>query len=238
MDKEVPARLKNQNSLAPLADTLQALTEALTGIAVSDRKDLFLSVGYLLQRLRGRNLLQVLTEGWEHLRQKGRIKADYSTTEQCQACLQEILDCVDHQSPDEIRFDFMKRIFLVAATETETDRASVLPQQLMSLARGLASGEILVLAATHELSKMQDLSKVSSDRRHESAQTWLERVAEKSGLQYPDLVEIHEAGLIDKRLITRRRFGDASGIDVGEHYRLTSLGFRLSEFVSSYDPQA
>lgn len=238
MRKDVSADLKNQKSLAPLRDTLQALTEALTGIAASDRKDLFLSVGYLLQRLRGRTFLQALMQEWERLREKGRIKEDYPETEQCQACLQEILDCVDHESPDKIRFDFMKQIFLAAAAETITDRSSVLPQQLMSLARHLSSGEILVLAATHELSKAQELSKVPGYMRDESASTWLKQVAKQSGLDHPGLVELHESALMQKHLITGRQFVDRSGVLLGQHYRLTSLGLSLCEFVSSYDQQA
>ena len=69
----------------PMTDTLQALTQALTGIATSDRKDLFLSIGYLFQRLRGRTFLEALNKEWERLREKGRIKDDYPGTEQCQA---------------------------------------------------------------------------------------------------------------------------------------------------------
>ena len=78
MDKDSKVR----GTLAPIADTLRALTEALTGVAASDRKDLFLSIGYLLQRLRGRRFLQALNDEWEQLRAKGQIKDDYPQTEQ------------------------------------------------------------------------------------------------------------------------------------------------------------
>ncbi len=221
---------KVRGTLAPIADTLRALTEALTGVAGSDRKDLFLSIGYLLQRLRGRTFLQAFNDEWERLRAKGRIKDDYPQTEQCQACLQEILDCLDRDSPDKIRFDFIKRIFLAAATETQSDRNSVLPQQLMGLARRLSAGEILVLSGTFELSKSE------RDAKAQGATTWLSTVAKQSGLQHPSLVELHEGALIEKKLLTGRRYGDGSGVSLGDHYRLTSLGLSLCEFVSTYDP--
>ncbi|MBI3000707.1 MAG: hypothetical protein HYY46_19985 [Deltaproteobacteria bacterium] len=177
---------------APIANTLRALTEALTGVAASERKDLFLSIGCLLQRLRGRTFLQALNDEWERLRAKGRIKDDYPQTEQCQACLQEILDCLDRDSPDKIRFDLMKSIFLAAATETQSDRNSVLSQQLMGLARRLSAGEILVLSATYELSKSH------LGTTNQGATSWLSTVAKKSGLEHPSLVELHEAALMEK----------------------------------------
>jgi len=119
----------DDKALGPVADTLQALTEGLTGIASSEKKELFLSIGYLLQRLRGQSFLEALHAEWQRLREKGRIRDDYSQTEQCQACLQELLDCLDRDSPDKVRFDFIKGVFLAAAQEKRSDRDSVLPQQ-------------------------------------------------------------------------------------------------------------
>jgi hypothetical protein len=210
-------------ALTPLVNTLQALTEGLTGIASSDRKDLFLSIGYLLQRLRGQSFLKAFDAEWQRLREKGRIRDDYSQTEQCQACLQELLDCLDRDSPDKIRFDFIKRVFLAAAQEKQSDRDSVLPQQYMRLARQLSSGDILVLSAAYQLSR-------GSTKCSGSAREWLSEVAKQSGLEHSSLVEIHEKALMEKHLLTGRYNSDRSGVDT-DHYRLTPLAVGLCEFL-------
>lgn len=219
---------KDDNMLRPVADTLQALTEGLTGIAASERKDLFLSIGYLLQRLRGQSFLEALHVEWQRLRKKGRIKEDFAQTEQCQACLQELLDCLDRESPDQIRFDFIKKVFLAAATETKSNRDNLLPQQYMRLARQLSSGEILVLTAAYRLSK-------NPPNNDNLAESWLREVVAESGLEHKSLIEIHERGLIEKYLLTERLQYDRSGVSLGAQYRLTSLAVGLCEFILGND---
>ena len=210
-------------ALAPLVNTLQALTEGLTGIASSERKELFLSIGYLLQRLRGLSFLEALHAEWQRLREKGRIRDDYSQTEQCQACLQELLDSLDRDSPDKIRFDFIKRVFLAAAQEKQSNRDSVLPQQYMRLARQLSSGDILVLSAAYQLSR-------GSTKCSGSAREWLSEVSKQSGLEYSSLVEIHEKALMEKHLLTGRYNSDRSAVGTAD-YRLTPLAVGLCEFL-------
>lgn len=210
-------------ALAPLVDTLQVLTEGLTGIASSEKKELFLSIGYLLQRLRGQSFLEALHAEWLRLREKGRIRDDYPETEQCQACLQELLDCLDRDSPDKVRFDFIKGVFLAAAQEKRSDRESVLPQQYMRLARQLSSGDILVLSATYQLFK-------GPTKCTGHAREWLSEVARQSGLQHSGLVELYETGLIEKHLLTKRYESDRSGVD-RENYRLTPLAVGLCDFL-------
>lgn len=73
----------SEKELGPISTTLLGLTEALTAIASSDRKEWALSIGYFLQRLRGHTFLQALNDEYESLRKKGRIKDDYPETEQC-----------------------------------------------------------------------------------------------------------------------------------------------------------
>jgi len=55
--------------------------------------------------------------------------------------------------PDELRFSIIKRVFLVAATESVSDRNSLLPQQYMKICKKLESGEIMVLNATYFVAK-------------------------------------------------------------------------------------
>ena len=69
------------------------------------------------------------------------------------------------------------------------------------------------------------------------AQDWLKNISKESGLKSSELVEIHEQKLIEKNLITGRRYGDRSGVDVGSFYRLTSLGLAICKFIMTFEKQ-
>lgn len=200
--------------------TLKAAAEGLTGIAASDRKALAMSLGHILQRMRGGSFLSQVKKEWGAYREQGRIKDNYLNTTQHKECFQELLDFLDGESPDEVRFEALKSIFLRAATEEETDRSSVLPQQYMRIIRSLSAGEVILLAASYKYP--------STDG---AAVNWISNMASKSPLKIPELVEIHEDALIRKHLITPRMHGDRSGVSRGVHGRLTRLGINICEFI-------
>jgi hypothetical protein len=100
---------EDPKAIETIKKTYSALVEFLSGIASSDRKDWALSIGYLLQRVRGGEFLNQLLEKIQKYREKGKIKADYLSTSQCLNCLQEVLNFIDQDSPDEVRFNAMKK---------------------------------------------------------------------------------------------------------------------------------
>jgi len=218
-----------------LTEVVKGLVEGITGVAASERKDLILSLGHLFQRARSGRFLRTLIDDWDHYREKGRIKDDYIRTEQHQECLQEMLDFLDKDSLDELRFSVLKKIFLIAATETQSSRDSILPQQYMRLCRALNAGEVLVLSATYHIAKHDAAVQKIATLQDTSAVKWLATIAKKSGLKTPELVEIHERNLIEKNLLTRRELGDRSGVGLGKHYRLTGLGYEICQFFESYE---
>ena len=210
--------------------TLTSLAEGITGIAASERKGLSLSVGHIFQSLRKGQFLSRLGEEWDSYREKGRIKDDYIDTEQHRSCLQELLDFLDNDSPDEIRFEVMKKVFIAAAIETASDRNSLLPYQFLRLCRGMSSGEVIVLNATYEIAKSENISNTEN-----SANVWLRTIADKSGLVYTSLVEIHEEDLIKKHLLSGRMGSDRSIVAIRPNFRLTSLALELCDYIASYD---
>lgn len=212
-----------------LANTVDVLLQGLTGIAASERKELILSAGHILQRFRSLGFLGALRSEWSAMRERGRIRDDYAGTEQHLTCLQEILNALDTEAVDERRFDFMKRVFLVAATETASDRNSILPQQLMHLCRQFNSGEVVVLSSVFEI-----FSSGEYDVNKRDAASWLSTVADRSGLEFTALVETHEMALMSKYLISGRHYADRSGINPRD-FRLTDLGIRLCRFVQDLD---
>jgi hypothetical protein len=231
MDDIDPKNKINDQTSMLLRETAKGLVEGLFGIAASDRKDLILSLGHIFQRMRSGTFLNALLQEWERLREKGRIKEDYVRSEQHQECLQEMLDFLDRDSPDCIRFRMLKAILLGAATETQSYRDSVLPQQYMSICRTISSGEALVLQATFAVAERGDAppSKSASD--------WLQIIGKESGLVSHELVSIHEQKLIAKNLLIRRIHGDSSGVALGKHYRLTTLGMEICRFIKAYEEQ-
>ncbi len=209
--------------------TLTSLAEGITGIAASERKGLSLSVGHIFQSFRKGQFLSRLGEEWDSYREKGRIKDDYIETEQHRSCLQELLDFLDNDSPDEIRFEVMKKVFITAAIETASDRNSLLPYQFLRLCRGMSSGEVIVLNATYEIAKSGSIPDITA------AGHWLRTIAEKSRLEHTSLVEIYEEDLIKKGLLSKRLHSDRSGVANKPHFRLTSLGLELCDYIASYD---
>lgn len=235
-DKDIISLISPPSTIDTLKNTLRFLTETLTGVAASDKKDFALSIGYLFQRLRGGNFLKKFIEELDRYRKKGKIKDDYFKSEQHQACLQEMLDFLDKDSPDEIRFSTMKKVFLVAATEEISNRDSILPQQYMWICRGLSSGEILVLGATHRQCKNQ------YNQNETLITEWLAAIKNESGLNHTSLVEIHEQNLITKKLIMPRiKPAHISQVEthayLGDYFRITDLGNAICQFIEQYESE-
>lgn len=231
MSKRKDLKSFEQDTESVIENTLKELVSGLTGVATSSKNDLILSLSHTFQKMRGGQLLAVLSDEWDRYKEKGKVKDDYQFTEQHKVCLQELLEFLDKDSPDEVRFSILKQIFLVAASEEVSDRESILPQQFMKIARSLSDGEVMLLTAIWKISNEH---KGEYDQNYSAAQ-WIDEVTVVSGMKYKELVEIHEQELIDKRLLTPRRHGDNSGITVRPNYRLTDLGCDLCHFIGKYE---
>ena len=139
-----------------LATTMESIAAGLPRVASSDRKELVLAVGRIFQRIRAHGFIEALIREWKEFQKRGQIKPDYTKSEQHKACLQELLDCLDKVSPDQVRFDAIKSIFLTAASERLSSRDSFLPQQYMQTCRTLSSGEVVVLKTIYEAVQQDD----------------------------------------------------------------------------------
>ncbi|MDB2687521.1 hypothetical protein N9Y42_09950 [Mariniblastus sp.] len=215
-----------------LAETIKNLTEGLSGIAASDKKDWALSVGYLLQRIRSGHFLETLKKEWDDYRVRGKIKDDYLATPQHQECLQSMLDFLDRDSPDETRFNAMRNIFLTIASEERSSRFDVLPQQFMRICRSLNSTEILILQANYALAKSGHNPEFYGRGR------WTQDVANHSAFKLRSLVQSQEASLAKKCLISESIHHDNSGVERTPHFRMTELGYQLCQFMVESGVQA
>lgn len=226
-----PDLIRNENSADSLfAATMDSLVQGIGGLASLSRREAAISISHLVQRSRGIGFLTALKLGWDELKLKAKIPDGYNTSDQCINNLQELLQALDSELVDETRFDAMKRVFLVSASEERSSREGILPYQLMQIARSLSSGELLVLKAA-----FQGYNDGLVTDKTDSAHNWLARVSTLSNLKYSSLVEVNEEKLILKHLLSGRLFGDKSGVQLKPYYRLTELGKDFCEFISHYD---
>lgn len=230
--KEGKVKKVKDDTLSIVRRTHKTLTEGLTGILSSKPQEWMLSAGYILQRTRASELLKTFLKEWEKYREKGRIPDDYLKTEQHKECLLEILDYLDKALPDEITFSALKKIFIVASTEKISARDSLLPQHYIRIIRKLSPGAILVLTTTYLIAK-EGRPKGLAQLTY--ARLWLDKISERSGLQYRELVENYEDELIKCNLITGRQHIDRSRVIYGNHNRLTDLGLNLCTYIDNYE---
>ena len=200
----------------------------VAGILSSDKQQLILSAGKVIQAIRGGGFLKTLEKEFREYRDKGRIKDEYLVSDQAKNNLQILLSFIDEDSPDEVRFNAMKAIFLGAATEEMSSQEDTISTELLKIGRTLSSGEFLVLATAYRLKDTAVLKK------HWGAADWNTVIAQESHLDYAELVEIHEQKLMEKYLLSGRTMSDKSGVLVNPHFRLSGLAVRLCDFIKEY----
>lgn len=223
---------KEKFSKDVIQNTYDSLIQGLTGLATSEKKELIFSISNILQRIRGTNLLGVFKEEWEYWKGKGKIKDDYHRTEQHLNCLHELFEFLDKDIPDDLRFNVLKKILLVAASEKKSTRTDIIPQQFMRISKRLSAGELVVLFTAYKLAKKHNFN--YQEKRY-GAREWLQIIADNSDLKYVSLVELNEKKLMDLRLITDRTYGDGSGVQYIRKFRLSDLGIEFCNYIESYE---
>ena len=207
--------------------------EGITGLFSLERKDATLTLGHLVQRARNGHRLKSIMNTWDKLVEQGQIKEGYEDSDQNYSLLQELLNALDDDLLNEDRFELLRKIYFVTATEMVEDRDSVLPYQLMLIGRTLNSGEVVVLFTVHRL-----VAKHGSPlARSNNVQDWINRIAKESGMEFPQLAESFVASLVEKGLLTGRTavgsyISEGSDID-----RLTRLGKKFCDYVIYYDTE-
>lgn len=211
------------------------VAEALTGMLASDKSELKLSAGRLVQASIKYKFLTQLGEEIKKYIEKGKIKEDYFVTHKEQASLCELLEFIDEDVPDEELFRAMKSIFLTfISVETEKENKE-LSYELLKICRKLTSGELLVLKAAYDIAN--EKTTVTLPRKIEefsNVADWLKIISQHLGHNLPSLVEIYEKNLSELKLITDRVYSDRSGFGNSKFFRLTTLGLKLCEFITKY----
>src|SRR3989338_3103240 len=217
---------------AVLEETLGQVVQGITGLAASEKKDLVMSFSRVLRNLRGGQFLGVLKEEWDEMREKGKIKEDYATTDQGFSCLQEILDFLEASAPDEKRFRAAKALFFNIAQESMSKRDEILPLTLLKVLKQLDTTELVILFTAYRCYRANKPEYVKVT----GAIEWSSIIAKESGLNYGSAVDLAEEKLTKLCLIGGRIYVDRSGMAETKTFRLTGLAIELCEFIAQQDP--
>ena len=218
--------------------TLQ-IAEALTGILCSDSKDWKLSAGHIVQAIIRGDLLTQLGQEIKTYQDTGKIKRDIFETDFNRASLKEIIGFIDSETPDGVRFRAMKSVFL-GSLETTADE--VLTYELMKICRQLSSMEIMILSANYNVVKgtAKPTAKGIEWGAAIRIEYWAQIIAEQIGHNLPEIVLQYEEHLIALKLISDRHYPIdrtrvTENFEKTQYFRLTSLGYKLCEFITKYD---
>ncbi|MBU4381393.1 hypothetical protein L6255_02800 [Candidatus Parcubacteria bacterium] len=214
--------------------TVKASVEVLTAV-YNNPKSALISLSNVAQRLIANEHLASVSNEWEKLKEQGRIKKTYESSLQARYTLLELLKFLEEGIPDKDRFEVMKRILLVTATEKYSTQEDLRPLEFMKIVSSLSSGAVILLLASYRLAKNPPPPMSDSTQNRADENEWIRIVLIETNLGYPELVKKYEDVLIKAQLITGRANRDGSGVRIGNHFRLTQLGYDLCEYIDHYE---
>lgn len=214
---------------------LDTALPALTGIgksALEGGGDIVQAVSNTIQRSRKQKFFYALRDEFQSFVDKGKIDPQYLQEEEGQMCLQELMEYLDKESPNQRKFTTLKDIFLKAASADPKEWHNPRPRQYMTVCKKLSSDEIALLSIAYKYYKKMKVPGPTAAKEISSAEQWPRFLAQESaGALSPGLVEHFEESLVAHRLIGDREHSDRSGIRNSREFRLTSLGLELCEFL-------
>lgn len=213
-----------------ITDPSIKISEALTGLLVSDRNDLILMGSRLVQSAFKVNLFKQLGREMQELRKTGQIKEDYFATNQDQATLVDFLRFIDNDAPDEEIFKVAKSIFFKSISKDAGEEEKLLAYQYLQICKKLHSTELLLLKGCYKIKTTNDQGYMNMT----SANDWLKLLATESGLKHTGLIELAETKLIENKLVNERNLSDRSGIPKLNPSRLTELGIDFCQFITAF----
>lgn len=166
---------------------------------------------------------------------KAGIKDKPNTEKPYLICIQ-LLHSIEGGQLEEERFVAMKSLFL-SSVQKGTDAATEeLAYHILQVMNKLSGTEITILRSIFQIRNNETISTIPPDQKGKvtARDEWLDLVAEQSGHQLKDLVELHEDHLVELHLITKPKYNDRSGVSPSSDFRLTKLGITLCEFMTKF----
>jgi hypothetical protein len=205
---------------------------------VTSPKEAAFSALRLIRAATAHRFTEQLRAEWAKYVEEGKIKADYAGTDQAQTIFADTLESLGEANFDAEQLDLLRRLFLAAASESQTDRDNLLVREYIAVGRTLSAGEIRVLSAYyHYLPEWTANSgRSSSGTMHLfTMQELLDVLQERTGLKHRTLLERFDKSLGHKGLA--RSAGPMTGSQAVDPrlFRLTDFGFAFCEFLQSYE---
>lgn len=233
MRKNQIAKIKGPKELIKFIKNPAKISAMIAGIISSGKSEMVLSGGRLLQASFKLRLLKQLGEELNKYLEKGELKENVFDDIKNQDSFYELLKFIDEETPDEVRFNAVKTIFLKSISKEITDKEKYLAHRLMQITKQLSSSQLLILKAAYDICEGNDVIVPKDTIKENSAKRWIHVIAEQIGHNMTNLIEIDEQKLIDLKLISKRTMSDNSGIEPTNHFRLTDLGYILCGFIVS-----
>ncbi len=237
--------MKNKNSIKLndeksvmrfLRESTVKIAEALTRILVSEKQDLKLSAGKIIQAVIKGNLLTQLGREIEKYRNQGKIKEDYFATHRNRALLYELLKFLDEEVPEEELFTAIKSIFFSGISRGVTKHEEVLAYEFLQTAKRLRATEILILKANFEIAQKKTKLEIQNIDTIYVRDVWFTYIAKQMGYEvHTAIVEKYEPNLISLGLISPVTHNDNSGFKATMYFRLTATGYKFCEFITNFE---
>jgi hypothetical protein len=209
-----------------LHQPLSYIAETITGALAVGKTGTMVAGGRIVQALLKGKLFQQFGSEFKKLREAGKIPDDFAEHRYGFQTWVELMTIIDEESPDADRLDALKAMFYEVNKVSATDGERVAAYHLWQIAKGLSSGEILLLKAAFE-------QRVTYPGTRGDYGYWESSMADSMGHRIKGLVGLHEKKLTDLLLLSGRFNGDQSGIRQ-ENARLTDLGIKVCENIKNY----
>jgi len=204
----------------------------VTGVLASSKKEFLIMPGKLLQAWRNGDFLSQLQRELEDLIAKGRLRPEQLRTESAKAGLQEVMAALEDPPVDQVKFHALKAAFLKTLQSDEADTAAPVARTIIRTIARLDSGEISLLGVIYRVDRAGKHRKLQLTG---VGHAWEKVLVEEGGFKYHELVRNLEDSLVRYRLLSPRVYSDQSGVSEGDHFRLTSFGLKVCEFLAIED---
>jgi hypothetical protein len=224
-----------------LEQPLVVIAEVTTGLIASGN-GFYAGAGCRLAQaaLKGR-VFQQFAKEFKELREKGRIPDDFTEKKNGYNSWVELLTILDEETPDDERLEALKAMFFGVNKVGIQDAQRILNYQLFQIAKGLASGELLLLKALEQARG----NGLFVPHTRMNLDLWAGKIAGQMGhgvsfLVLKDAETLERHGLINTKEVDpgMRPGGAPSGagnyVINSTDARLTDLGMRFCENIRSY----
>jgi hypothetical protein len=193
--------------------------EILTGVAELGPKTLFASLGRIGQAVLKSDLQWGVMSEMKRLTDAGKLPPNLGEAKHGLHTWVELMSIIDNECPDAERLEALKAMFYAVNKINQAEIEHVLAYQLWNVAKGLKSGELVLLKTINEKSML-----LGNIPYHQ----WQQQVAQASGLLIVELVELHLMRLRELNLaVAQVQQSRPNG-------GITNLGMRLCKNIETY----